>query len=63
MQINCIYFDRIRKEPDLNEVFLHYDFDIGAVFPVTEDSAREVIKDCSGKETGYSVQPVSAIPV
>lgn len=53
MQIYSIYFDRIRKETDLGEMFLQYDLDTGAVLHLTEESAREVIKDRSGKETGY----------
>lgn len=55
MRIYSIHFDRIRKKSDLGKVFLTYDFDTGAVFPVPEEPVRKVIDYLSGKGTKYLV--------
>lgn len=56
MRIYCIAFDCIRKETDLGEVLVYYDFDTWAVLSVPEERTREFIEYRTGKEKGFRVR-------
>lgn len=53
MWIYAIYFDRIRREVDLTEVYLYHDIENVTVITLPEENAWEICKDPSSKEAGY----------
>lgn len=47
----------------MTDIYIYYEFETGEVLPVSEEIAREMCKDQSGKEKGFRVRVFPAIKV